>query len=414
MDRNGDLVVIGAGAAGLMAVIQAARAAPGRRVTALDGAARLGAKILIAGGGRCNVTHDRVEADAFAGSSRAAIRKVLGRFGVPETVAFFREIGVELKREPDGKLFPVTDRARTVLDALIGAAERAGVELLHPRRVERVVPADGGFDVMGAWGTVRAVRLILATGGKSVPKTGSDGAGYEIARSLGHSVTPRILPALVPLGLADRCFLRALRGVASEAAVEVRGARGKALARFTGSVLCTHFGISGPAVLDASRYYLAAAAVDPSVRLVIRWLPEATPASLDAALLTLGGSSPGRWLARSMPLRLARALCAEAGVDPSAPAHAMTRGARRALVAAVLEAPLPVTGSRGFAYAEVTAGGVPLTELRLETLESRVRPGLHVCGEICDVDGRIGGYNFQWAWASGFVAGTAAARALSG
>jgi predicted Rossmann fold flavoprotein len=191
--------------------------------------------------------------------------------------------------------------------------------------------------------------------------------------------------------------------------LEVRSGSGRRLQRIEGSLLCTHFGLSGPAALDVSRYWSDARFEDPEAALVARWLPGTEPEALDAALRGLGAKPPGGLLAQWLPERLARALCALAGLDPGRPGHGLTRPERKALVEAVLAMPLPVTGDRGFGYAEVTAGGVPLTELRLETLESRRCPGLYVCGEICDVDGRIGGFNFQWAWASGYVAGISAA-----
>ena len=408
-----DVAIVGGGAAGLMAGIWAGRTAPDRRVVVLDGAATLGAKILISGGGRCNVTHDVVDADAFAGASRHAIRKVLRRFDVPATVAFFRDLGVELKREETGKLFPVGDRARDVLDALVAATRAAGVVLVHPWRVETVVRDVRGFLLAGPAGRLAARAVVLATGGRSVPKTGSDGHGYAIARSLGHTVT-RLLPALVPLTLPRGHFLTALAGVTVPATLEVRSAAGKRLVAFTDSTLCTHTGLSGPSVLDVSRYFLDARADDPGVQLVANWLPGETPASVDACLQTLGRATPGRRLQARLPERLARALCAEAGVDPSAPGATLTRERRRALAGVLTALALPITGDRGFTHAEVTAGGVPLGELRLETMESRVTPGLFVCGEVCDVDGRIGGYNFQWAWASGCVAGVGVARAAVG
>ena len=186
-----DVAIVGAGAAGLVTAIWAARTSPARRVVLLDGAERLGAKILIAGGGRCNVTHDRVDASAFAGSSPNAIRKVLRRFDVPQTISFFEALGVVLKREETGKLFPATDRARTVLDALVRAAKEAGVSILHPRRVDSVTPRPGGFEVAGSWGVVEVERVVLATGGMSVPKTGSDGHGVRVARRSGHLAGPQ-------------------------------------------------------------------------------------------------------------------------------------------------------------------------------------------------------------------------------
>jgi hypothetical protein len=400
-----DVAIVGAGAAGLMAGIWAGRTRPGRCIVVLEGADRLGAKILISGGGRCNVTHDTVDERAFAGSSPPAIRNVLRRFDVPETIAFFRELGVTLVREETGKLFPTTNRAQTVLDALVAATHAAGAEIRHSFRVERI-DLDGDGFVLTAGGTpVHSRAVVLATGGRSVPKTGSDGHGYTIARGLGHTLTPRILPALVPLLLPHDHFVTRLSGVTVPATLTVHAASGKRLIAFTDSTLCTHIGLSGPSVLDVSRHYLAARADDAGVTLAITWLPGTTVESVDAELRTLGRTTPGGWLRRRLPDRLALALCDAAGVDAGAPGHGLTREQRRRLAVTVAAMPLPITGDRGFTHAEVTAGGVPLAEVRLATMESRVRPGLHLCGEILDVDGRIGGYNFQWAWASGYVAG---------
>ncbi|MBX3356851.1 MAG: aminoacetone oxidase family FAD-binding enzyme [Phycisphaeraceae bacterium] len=421
MPEQFDIAVVGAGAAGLMAAIWAARTARGRkeppRVVALDGAKALGVKILVAGGGRCNVTHHAVDESAYAGSSRHAIKKVLRGFGVARTVEFFGDLGVELKREPTGKLFPTTDRARTVLEALLAAAAEAGVVVRHPWRVEAVVASDGGFALRrhegdGATDSITARRVILATGGKSLPKSGSDGHGYELMRSLGHSLTPRVFPALVPLTLPPSHPLCSLSGIAVPATLHLRSSTGKRLVSFTNSTLLTHFGLSGPSVLDISRYYIDQRAADPGATLVINFLPEQTPEAMDAALLALNASSPARLLSlppHSLPDRLARCLCGIAGVDPAAPGHSLTRDKRRALVDAVTQLRLPITGDRGFVHAEVTAGGVPLSEIHLDTMESRICPGLHLCGEILDVDGRIGGFNFQWAWASGYAAGVGAA-----
>jgi len=447
MPESFDIAIIGAGAAGLMSAIWAGRTARSRgekpRIIVLDGARTLGAKILVAGGGRCNVTHDVVDESAYAGSSRHAIRKVLLRFDVPRTVKFFRELGVELKREDIGKLFPMTDRARDVLDALLSAARDAGVEVRHPWRVEAIVRDGGSFLIIGPaqrrevdyhvddesgsrraqapHGTestaapehILATRVILATGGKSLPKTGSDGGGYALARALGHSLTDRVFPSLVPLTLPKDHFICGLSGLTLPASFQVRSGTGKKLVEFTNSTLCTHFGLSGPSVLDISRYYLDAKASDPGATLLINWLPGVTTESFDAVLRNGGRATPLSLLRERVPERMGEAICRHAGVIASTRADQLTRESRRRLVASAIEMPLPITGDRGFAYAEVTAGGVPLSEVRLETMESRACPGLHLCGEICDVDGRIGGYNFQWAWASGFVAGSAAALSPS-
>jgi len=400
-----DIAIIGAGAAGLMAAIYAGRTNPDRRIVALDSAKKLGAKILISGGGRCNVTHDIVDESTYAGSSRHAIRKVLRRFDASQTVEFFLELGVALKREDTGKLFPVSDSARAVLDALLGAARDTGVELAHPYRVEAVERHGDGFLIRGG-GDLIARKVILATGGRSIPKSGSDGHGYRIAQSLGHTLTPRLFQALVPLTLPRDHFIGGLAGVTLQTRLDLRTATGKIIQSFTDSTLCAHFGLTGPSVLDMSRYFLAAQADDPSVTLTINWLPEIADDQLDADLRTLGRKTVGGYLSTLLPERLARALCDAAGIEAGTPGDRLARESRHALVSAITQLPLPITGSRGYDYAEVTAGGVPLSEIHLETMESRVCPGLYLIGEICDVDGRIGGYNFQWAWASGYVAGT--------
>jgi predicted Rossmann fold flavoprotein len=419
MEPDADIAVIGAGAAGLFAAIWAGRALPSssgaRRVIALDGARTLGAKILVAGGGRCNVTHHAVDESVYAGSSRNAIKNVLRGFDVTKTIAFFDELGVTLKREDTGKLFPTTDSARTVLDALMRAAKLAGVEFVHPWRVKSVTRDANDFVVEGEQGNaVRARRVVLATGGKSLPKSGSDGYGYEIARSLGHTITPDVFPALVPLILdPQRTFLTELSGLTLDATLELASGSGKKLVSFTNSLLCTHFGLSGPAALDISRYYTAARITDSSAALSASFVPGQTFEQIDAALSDGAKLSIARRLAEFVPERLARAICTHAGVDPSALLSQLPRDSRRAVAHALTKLPLPVTGDRGYTYAEVTAGGVPLSELHLSTMESRICPGLHLCGEICDVDGRIGGFNFQWAWASGHAAGVGAAKALS-
>jgi len=393
-----------------MAAIHAGRQARARRVVLLDGAKTLGAKILVAGGGRCNVTHFEVTERAYAGSTPPAIRKVLKRFDVPETVRFFEELDVELKREDTGKLFPVTDRARTVLDALVRAVVDAGVELLHPWRVQSIERVGDVFVLRSPTGELHADRLVLATGGRSLPKSGSDGHGFALARALGHTITARVLQSLVPLLLPPGHPLCAVSGIAVPVRLEVRARTGKRLQAFEGPLLCTHFGVSGPAVLDISRYWIDAHEDDPRAGLFVDWLPEMPAADLDGALQSLRGASPATLLAPWLPARLAATLLSLVGLDPAAAHLQLTREQRRGLLRALKEMQLPVTGPRGWTWAEVTAGGVPLRELDLATMGSRVVPGLYFCGEILDVDGRIGGFNFQWAWASGYVAGLGVVR----
>ncbi len=405
-----DILVVGAGAAGLFAATWAGRTAAAagacRAIVAVDSARKLGAKILVAGGGRCNVTHQRVcEAD-YAGSTPASIRKVLRRFGVSECVAFFEAAGVFFKTEDTGKLFPITDSARTVLEALTREASRAGVELVHPAKVTAIEKTEAGFVVSTDAASFVAQRIILCTGGKSLPKSGSDGSGFEIATSLGHSLTSPIVPALVPLVLPAGHWITSLSGLTLDTEVTLHAASTKKLFATTGSTLCTHVGLSGPAILDVSRHWLVARAADPQVTLSLNWLPGEHADSLDKLLVDQQRRGALAILRERLPDRLARCLCEQATAPPTGD---LSRDARRRLVTLATATPLPITGDRGFSVAEATAGGVPLAEVRLETMESRICPGLFLAGEVLDVDGRIGGFNFQWAWASGFVAGCAAA-----
>jgi len=407
-----DILVIGAGAAGLFAATWAGRtaAAAGRRlsIAVIDSARRPGAKILVAGGGRCNVTHRQVTEADYAGSSAAAIRKVLGRFTVADTVAFFGAAGVEFKTEETGKLFPVSDSARTVLEALLREAGRAGAVLVHPARATAIDKHGGRFVVRTEAGDFPARRLILCTGGMSLPKSGSDGRGLALAEGLGHTLNRPLVPALVPLRLPAGHWITGLSGLTLPAEVTLRAGNGKRLFATAGSMLCTHVGLSGPAILDISRHWLVGRAADPGVALWLNWLPGESPESLDRALVERQGRGALALLRERLPDRLARVACEQAG---AAPTGDLSREARRRLTALVTATPLEIAGDRGFAVAEATAGGVPLAEVRLDSMESRVCPGLFFAGEVLDVDGRIGGFNFQWAWASGFAAGRGAARA---
>ena len=364
----------------------------------------------MSGGGRCNITHHAVSETDYAGGTPAAIRKVIRRFTVADTVRFFAESGVEFYREADtGKLFPVTDSSRTILDALVREAVATGVRLLHPARVTAISRTEAGFRVTTSAGEVLAKRVILCTGGKSLPKSGSDGGGFDLVRSLGHSLTDPIVPALVPLVLPAEHWITSLSGLALPATLALRSGSGKRLHATTGSTLCTHRGLSGPAVLDISRHWLVARHADPAATLSINWLPEESAESIDRLLIDGQRRGALAVLRQRLTERLARCLCEQAG---AATTGDLTRDARRAVAAAVVATPLPIIGDRGFTVAEATAGGVPLTEIRLETMESRISPGLHFAGEVLDVDGRIGGFNFQWAWASGYVAGASAATAV--
>jgi len=410
MRPTADVAIIGGGAAGLAAAIFAAGA--GRRVLLLDGAKNLGAKILVSGGGRCNVTHDVVTAADFNGA-RNIVRNILAAFPAAAAVEWFASMGLQLKREETGKLFPVTDSARSVLNALVLRCEELGGVIQCGCRVKGISAGGQGFAVEHEGGEVRAARVIMATGGRSLPLSGSDGSGWEIVRGLGHSVTPTCA-ALVPLVLEETMFHASLAGISMEAQLQTF-ADGKLIDRRRGSLLWTHFGVSGPVVMDASRHWVMARESGAAVRMECNLLPCETLESVEKWLVDLTSgrakASIAGVVATRLPERVARAIVAHVGLDPALVCGQLSRAARRGLAGLLTALPLPVLRHRGWNYAEVTAGGVPLEEINYRTMESRKVPGLHLIGEMLDCDGRIGGFNFQWAWATGHLAGNAAGGA---
>jgi len=412
-EKTTDVVVIGGGAAGLATGIFVKRHG-GLGVICLDGAARVGAKILVSGGSRCNVTNRTVTERDFWGGSARVVRSVLRAFPAPRAAAFFAEIGVALHEEEDGKLFPDSNRARTVLDALLRELQRAGVELRCGERVTDVCRQAARFVVTTASGRQYQARaVVLATGGRSLPKTGSDGAGYELAARLGHGYV-ETTPALVPL-LLDGDAHAALSGTSHPARLTIR-AEGRRETRLDGALLWTHFGVSGPVVLNASRHWHRARLEGRAVEVVLNLCPGDTFDSLDAWLQAHGSTRPragvATVLATRLPAAVAEAWARAVDAQEVTLAH-LSRDARRRLVHALLASPLAVRDSRGYNFAEVTAGGIPLDEIDPATMESRRCPGLYLVGEMLDVDGRLGGFNFQWSWSSAWVAGRAIARAAS-
>lgn len=408
-----DVVIVGAGAAGLATAIFCKRHAPGLHVICLDGARRVGAKILVSGGSRCNVTNAVVTERDFWGGPARFVRSVLRAFPSSRAVAFFAEIGVPLHEEEDGKLFPDTCRARTVLEALLRELERLGVELGTGERAIDVRREAGGFVVATASGGEYHARVVvLATGGRSLPKTGSDGAGYDLASRLGHGCV-ETTPALVPLVLAGNTHA-ALSGVSHPARLTIR-AEGRRDLRLDGALLWTHTGVSGPVALNASRHWHRARLEGRDVDVRLSVCPGETFESLEAWLEDQARARPRTLvttaLATRLPAAVAEAWARAAGVEAVTLAH-LPRDARRRLVRALLDVPLAVRDSRGYAVAEVTAGGIPLDEIDPARMASRRCEGLYLVGEMLDVDGRLGGFNFQWAWSSAWVAGRAIARAL--
>jgi predicted Rossmann fold flavoprotein len=402
------IAVLGAGAAGLMAAIFAAGPPERRRrVLLLERTRDGGRKILVSGGGRCNVLPSAVDPSRFVtDSSPNTLRKILSSWPLPEQRRFFEEeAGLPLALEPEtGKLFPVSNSGREVRDKLMALARRRGAEIrFEALAVDLEPPRESGgpWTVLLAGGeAVSAAAVIVATGGLSLPGTGSDGAGFEILRRLGHTVHPTY-PALTPLTL-DPPRYAPLAGISRAVTLGAPGPKRASTAH--GGFLFTHRGYSGPAVLDLShlavRSRLAGGPLQP---FFVQWT-EMDAAAWDR-LLREGTGTVVSLLRRHLPDRLAEALLADAGVDGARGLAQLRREERRRLVEALAHHPLPWTGDEGYRKAEVTGGGVALSEIDPRTLESRLHPGLFLCGEILDAFGPIGGYNFLWAWATGRAAG---------
>ena len=405
--------VVGGGAAGLLAAASAATrlraSGRGAPVVVLEAAREPGRKVLVSGGGRCNVLPAREARARYVSSSpRRLVDRFLDRFPLAAQRAFFEELlGAPLREEPEsGKLFPPTERARDVRNALLARAREAGAEVRAASPVRGLAPRDGGgFDLRLDAGTLSAPAVVLATGGRSVLAGGADAAGFAWAAELGHAVRP-LHPARVPL-TGSSPEHTALSGVSLEATVTARSGAEAATAR--GGFLFTHRGWSGPAVLDVSHVVSGALLDGRPFSVTVSFGGD--EAAWDEALRA-GSGTVLSVLRRSFPDRVAALVLSTAGVAPESPLHRLTREARRAVVSALTALPLPVEGTEGYRTAEVTAGGVALEEVDPGSGASRLVPGLFLAGEILDAVGPIGGFNFQWAWATGRTAGEGAARAL--
>jgi predicted Rossmann fold flavoprotein len=402
------IVVIGAGAAGSVAAIFAASS--GADTVLLERTRDGGRKILISGGGRCNILPARMDERRFVtDSSPNTLRKILRSWPLADQVAFFeRELALPLFEEEDSaKLFPVSNRARDVRDGLLALARRRGVQFLSQRSVTDLVPGPVGWTVQcEGISPIVVDAVVVATGGLSVPSTGSDGGGLRILSSLGHVVHPTY-PALTPI-VAEPPPFGGLAGISLPVTITAQDSGRTSTA--TGGFLFTHRGYSGPSVLDVSHVLVRSRTEgDGTARLVVRWT-ELEDAGWEAALKAEGPGTTAGVLRRKLPERLATALAALAAVEPSRPLAQLRREERLRLIEVLVRGTLPWTGDEGYRKAEVTGGGVSLDEIDSRTLESRRHPGLYICGEALDAFGPIGGYNFLWAWATGRAAGRAAGR----
>jgi predicted Rossmann fold flavoprotein len=404
------IAVIGGGSSGMVAAISAARS--GAEVVLFERMNRIGKKLLATGNGRCNLTNVNCQLSRFHGGNQAFIAAVLAQFPVRDALAFFERLGIACKVEEDGKVYPHSDQASAVLDVLRYELEQLKVTVVVDSEVSAIISKGTGF-VLQAQDRPQftAARVILASGGRAGPQFGSNGSGYRLAQSLGHRLIEP-LPGIVSLRL-DAAFLPRLKGVKFVGQVEAR-AGDDVLCRETGEVLFTDYGISGPPVLQLSRTVMAALMNNSVPVISLDLFPKVGLEQLDAALterFTRQGQKPvAMGLVGLLNKRLIVVVLAEAGIrDPSQPCALLPAADRRQLSALLKNWTFKATGSQSWHDAQVAAGGISVDEVNAESLESLRQPGFYLCGEVLDVDGDCGGFNLQWAWSSGWVAGRHAA-----
>ena len=393
-----DVIVIGGGAAGMAAAITAATLK--NRVTILERAERLGRKLAVTGNGRCNLTNLNMSPEHYHGR-RGFISSVLNSFNVEQTLSFFRGIGLITTSEPSGKVYPHSDQAGSVVDVLRFALSALNVNIITNCTVSEIAVSGGGFKLKTSIGPFRASRLIVTCGGAAGAKAGGSRLGYQLLKGLGHSCT-NLHPSLVQIKTENK-YTRPLRGVRADAAVTVQK-RGSGIARSSGEVQFTDYGISGPAIFDVSRSITTGGS---GLTVNLDLMRKLDRHELNELIMSRLGSglTMENLLTGTLHNKLGRTVLSRLGYSLSAPVSQLSRNDVGEISNMIKNYELPVIGSLGMDAAQVTAGGIPVEEFDPVTLESRIVPGLFAAGEILDVDGDCGGYNLQWAWSSGHLAG---------
>ena len=403
-----DVIIIGAGAAGLMAAIRAAER--GKKTLLLEKNRKPGVKILMSGGTRCNITHatdNRGIVEAY-GPTGKFLHSALAAFSVEDTIAFFEANGVPTKVEETGKIFPVSNKASDVLDALLRRLRLSGAELRLDESVLDLRRTSEGFQINTSRRTLIAPKVIVTTGGQSYPGSGTTGDGYRWLTAFGHTIVePR--PALVPL-TTNAPWVQPLRGITlPDVKVQILEPGAPSEGARRGALLFAHFGLSGPVILDISRIVSGHPHPETLILqldLLPDWRDEKLDEHLRAESLASGKKNLVAILPESLPRRLCETILEQSGMPVDRKAAGLRKEERARLVQSLKRLQIPLTGTLGFKKAEVTAGGVALSEVDSRTMQSKRVPGLYIAGEVLDLDGPIGGYNFQAAWSTGWLAGS--------
>lgn len=395
-----EIAVIGGGASGLFAAIAAKN--DDTNVTVYEKEKRVGRKILATGNGRCNMTNINATETDYHGGDVSFMRGAIKRFWVKETLAFFEELGVLWKEEDEGKVYPYSDTASSVLDVIRRRAEAVGVNSVCEFEVKTIKKKGDKFSIENSFGEVRVCdKVIIATGGKAGSTLGSDGSGYKLLKGFGHEITP-VYPSLVQIKTETE-FVRKLKGIKVNAKVEI-GKMSK-----TGELLFADYGISGPPVFWLSAY------LDNNKTVTIDFMPEYTFSQVYDMICMrcayLYNSPLEEFFTGMLNKRVAQALLKSAGIEPlSRLAQTLSEKEIKKLVATIKGLELKIEGTASWNSAQVTKGGAVVEQFNPATMESTLVKGLYACGEVLDIDGDCGGYNLQWAWSSGYLAGTDAAK----
>ena len=405
------VIVIGGGAAGMIAAISARR--HGADITILEKNPRVGKKILATGNGRCNYTNVNTDITCFSGNDPKFIISALSDFTVEDTLNFFEKLGIEYKVEDQGKVFPMSDQASSILDVLLYELNNLGINIICDTNVKDIAKSENGFVIRVESGReYTADKVILAPGGKAMPSSGSDGDGYELARKLGHRITD-VFPALVQIMLEGQYFKR-IDGVKFVGTAEIIH-KNKSIVKDRGDILFTNYGVSGPPILLISRKAGELFNQGKEVYVKLDMLDTMTLDEVKALIDKRFGNDPGKTVEFSLVglinKRLIPVLLAEAGIeDIKQPVSNMSANEIESIASVLKDWRFKIRGTKSWPSAQVTAGGVVTDEIDPKTMESKLVGGLYFAGEILDIDGQCGGFNLQWAWSSGFVAGKSAAR----
>ena len=391
-----DIIIVGAGASGLAAAISAKRTNAKLNIAAVEALPRVGKKILATGNGRCNLTNLNAKSSMYSNSK--FVEPVMSKYPPENVIGFFRSVGLMCVSDGEGRVYPMSNTAASVLDALRLEAERLGVEFICEKHIDRVTRKNGIFTL----GELSASKIIVCTGGCASPSQGSDGSGYVLLKGLVHRIT-EVYPALVQLTTEENT--KALKGIRAKANVTIKK-DGKPIDRSKGEVLFTDYGLSGISVMDISR-----SVKKGKYDCIIDVLPSCDKVEAEEFLLSLDGGIPAEnALSGLLPKKLGQYVLKKSGINFLTPIGSLNRSAVSDVVRTAKGLKFSVSGTMGFKNAQITAGGADVDEFDANTLQSKLVGGLYCAGEILDVDSVCGGFNLQWAWASGICAGRSAAE----